>query len=663
MKSVARPGANSAKLVWLLGIVLCALPLVVYLLPGGVTAGVCIVAGLGVTAAIGTAAGARTQRASAETAALRAEMADAAAELELYKGIVQLSETPILAAGAGGAPVARSKGAAALLGDRRELATAAGGAPLAEALSGRPYTGMTDIRTGAGTRAVALSCAPLHGADGALLGATAVLVDMQEVAGRLREMEKSQETLMATGGRVSELAQRLASASEELSASADEQARGAQKQSDQATTVSTAMEEMTDTVLEVAKNASGTSDAAETAQRSARDGADLVGHAVAGINEVSTSAGKLAEVLDQLENQAKEIGRIINVINDIADQTNLLALNAAIEAARAGEAGRGFAVVADEVRKLAEKTMVATKEVETGVQTIQASSRQAMDSMQTTERQVRESTDLANQAGEALQGIMGNIEDMVMRVTQIATAAEQQSAAAEEINQSIEEIAAIAHEADEGAQQSAEATRGLAQLSQDLLTLSQEFSNRGTDNTKFWKSKDMMRGVLPKIMQDFVKEAYPKDVYRHMQAEMGDPVFLATANYPDQVLKQMAHLVAKATKATTRDVFMKFGEFTIARFHKVYRRYFRTTDLRELYLGMDKVHVQLTRDYPGINPPRFTYEDRGDTLIMTYKSGRGLFEYFEGILNGAAKFLKQKASIEVKPVDEVTARAKITFPA
>ncbi|TVM18423.1 chemotaxis protein [Oceanidesulfovibrio indonesiensis] len=488
-----------------------------------------------------------------------------------------------------------------------------------------------------------------------------VLADAEIVSRECFAMKEQQEELMASGGQVRDLAQRVAAASEELSASASEQSRGARQQKDQSEAVATAMEQMTATVLEVAQNASATSEAANGARDSASEGARLVGQAVDGIHRVSTQTAELSAVLDQLGDQSTQIGTIIGVINDIADQTNLLALNAAIEAARAGDAGRGFAVVADEVRKLAEKTMTATKEVEKSISTIQSRSKEATVSMRATEEQVETSTELSNQAGEALHKILETIEDMVQRVTQIATAAEEQSAAAEEINQSIEGIAVIAGESEEGAEQTARATRGLAELAQELLDLSLALAGKSEAAGNFWKSKGKMRGVLPKMMQDFIRAEYGSKVFRQVQQAMGDPIFLPAVTYPDQVLKQMAHETAQAVGASTRDVFTGFGRYTVPQFKKLYSRYFKHDNLKELYLDMDRIHAQLTKDYPGIQPPRFTYDDKGNKLIMEYKSGRGLFEYFEGIIKGAAAFFDKPVSVKVTPLDSARARAEITF--
>jgi methyl-accepting chemotaxis protein len=495
-------------------------------------------------------------------------------------------------------------------------------------------------------------------------GLVVAFAPQSEDGGELEALTAKHAALVARGETISDLAQRVASASEELSAAADEQARGAGRQKEQTDSVSTAMEEMTATVLEVAQNAALTSQAADEANTSAREGVDMVSQAVEGINRVNASSDQLSGVLAELDGQAENIGRVIGVINEIADQTNLLALNAAIEAARAGEAGRGFAVVADEVRKLAEKTMTATKEVEVAINTIQDSSRDAVASMEITRRQVGESTELSNKAGEALQAIMGRIEDMVMRVSQIAAAAQQQSSAAEEINRNIEEIAVIAHEADEGAGQTAAATRDLAELSQELLTVALDMGERGDgDGTgSLAESGGNMKGVLPKLMQEYVKKEFGEDVYQYMQSAMGNPVFLPTQSYPDKVVTQMAELVAQRTGGDASRVMYDLGTYTIAAFKKMYPRQFKETgDLKDFFLRIDDIHRNLTRADPSISPPRFTYEDKGDVLFMNYRSKRGLIDYFMGILQSAADYFGERVTVSVKRLDPETARAEIEF--
>ena len=472
-----------------------------------------------------------------------------------------------------------------------------------------------------------------------------------------------QEGILHVARQLGDIVERLSCASEELSSQIEQSSQGTNAQRRRVEETATSMEQMSASVMEVAKNASQTSEAADAANVAAENGTAEVRNAVSGIQSVAESAGKLGQVLTTLDGQAAEIGRIIGVINDIADQTNLLALNAAIEAARAGEAGRGFAVVADEVRKLAEKTMTATKEVENSIHQIQDGSRHAVASMKETEARVAGSTEATSKAGEALANIMTRIREVTSQVGQIATAAEQQSAAAEEINRNLEVIAEVAREADEGASQTAQATRELAELAQSLLRLAGAFADRHEKDLKLRVSAGNMKGILPKLMQEFIRERYGEAVYESMQEDMGHPTFLPTQNYPDQVLRQMAELAATKAGQTPGELFQALGRFTIKGFKKLYPRYFKGGTLKEFYLTMNETHAKLTKDMPGLEPPKFTYEDKGDRLIMTYRSRRGYPEYFEGILHGAAEYYQVPARITVSASgDGATARAEIVFP-
>ena len=200
----------------------------------------------------------------------------------------------------------------------------------------------------------------------------------------------------------------------------------------------------------------------------------MVEEAIALINEVTTHARVLKQNMADLGKQAEGIGQIIITIEDIADQTNLLALNAAIEAARAGEAGRGFAVVADEVRKLAEKTMSATKEVARYIGTIQESTRKNIASTETTVEFVMTSTEKSNESGRVLHEILELAEQTSDQVRAIATASEQQSAVSQQIARSSDEINRIASEIAEAMSQSNQAVSDLARLAQELKRVIEE---------------------------------------------------------------------------------------------------------------------------------------------------------------------------------------------
>lgn len=202
----------------------------------------------------------------------------------------------------------------------------------------------------------------------------------------------------------------------------------------------TAMNEMNSTVLEVASNAEGAAEAASSVQSQAHEGNQLVLKTISSLHTLRELSISLKSDMEGLDKQAKDIGAVLTLIRDIADQTNLLALNAAIEAARAGEAGRGFAVVADEVRKLAEKTMSATRDVETAIQSIQHGTYKSFTTMDQAVSAIEETSHMGEDSGHALEKISFLAEDSSVRVSAIAAAATEQSAASEEINRSITEV-------------------------------------------------------------------------------------------------------------------------------------------------------------------------------------------------------------------------------
>ncbi len=285
------------------------------------------------------------------------------------------------------------------------------------------------------------------------------------------EATAQRDAMLAAAVTLGEVAQATATASQELSAQIEQASQGARAQSDRAGETATAMEEMNSTVLEVARNASLAADTAEQAKAKAQSGKNVVDGVVNDIRQAQARALELERDMETLGERAKGIGAIMNVISDIADQTNLLALNAAIEAARAGEAGRGFAVVADEVRKLAEKTMTATKEVGAAVGGIQTGAATNVAHVKRTVEVIEQATSRAAQSGEALGEIVNLADAVASQIQSIATASEQQSATSEEINRSIEDINRISLEASDGMRQSALAVGELANQSGVLTGL------------------------------------------------------------------------------------------------------------------------------------------------------------------------------------------------
>ncbi|MDR2893401.1 MAG: methyl-accepting chemotaxis protein [Deltaproteobacteria bacterium] len=308
----------------------------------------------------------------------------------------------------------------------------------------------------------------------AALTAIPMLDIKKEVAGYLESLndltaiKQQQNTMMQVAKEASDISDRVAAAAEELSAQVEQISRGAEVQRERIETTASAMTEMNSTVLEVARNAGQASEQSDNTRQKAESGAGLVEKVVVSMQDVNTVTQTMHTNMQELGEQAESIGGVMNVISDIADQTNLLALNAAIEAARAGEAGRGFAVVADEVRKLAEKTMSATKEVGDNITAIQDSTRKNIAEMENAAQGVSDATGLATESGAALTEIVGLAAANSSVVASIATAAEEQSATSEEINRAIAEVSTVIGETTEGMVQSSAAVQELSRMAQEL---------------------------------------------------------------------------------------------------------------------------------------------------------------------------------------------------
>ncbi|MFJ2386141.1 methyl-accepting chemotaxis protein [Pseudomonas koreensis] len=291
----------------------------------------------------------------------------------------------------------------------------------------------------------------------------------------LQALATMQTNLRKTIEQIAGSATQLGAAAEELSAVTEEASRGLQQQNNEIEQAATAVNEMTAAVEEVARNAVSTSEASNQSTQAAREGRDQVVKTVDAIQTMTHDVQNTAQMIEGLAAQGRDIGKVLDVIRAIAEQTNLLALNAAIEAARAGEAGRGFAVVADEVRALAHRTAQSTQEIEKMVAGIQNGTGEAVSSMQQSNQRTQTTLEMARAAGVALEQITQSIHQINERNLVIASASEEQAQVSREVDRNLVNIRDLATQSAAGANQTSAATHELSRLAVDLNAMVARF--------------------------------------------------------------------------------------------------------------------------------------------------------------------------------------------
>ncbi|ACH37821.1 methyl-accepting chemotaxis sensory transducer, class 40H [Citrifermentans bemidjiense Bem] len=294
--------------------------------------------------------------------------------------------------------------------------------------------------------------------------------------GRLAESSRKMvESLRGILGQVSDSSTQIAAASSQLQSTAVQIATGAEEVASQTGSVATASEEMAATSGDIAQNCVLAAETSRQSSDSANEGGAVVQETIAGMARIAERVKDSARTVESLGERSEQIGDIIETIQDIADQTNLLALNAAIEAARAGEQGRGFAVVADEVRALAERTTKATKEIGAMIKAIQDETKAAVSAMEEGVAEVEKGTEFSQRSGEALQTILKQIGEVSTQINQIATAAEEQTATTGEITTNVQQVTEVVQQTASGAAETAAAASQLASNAKVLEGLVRQF--------------------------------------------------------------------------------------------------------------------------------------------------------------------------------------------
>ncbi|MEI7815776.1 MAG: methyl-accepting chemotaxis protein, partial [Desulfuromonadales bacterium] len=328
-------------------------------------------------------------------------------------------------------------------------------------------------------RSISTAASALIGVSAAMAGGDLSqrvrLTSVDEFGTIGRSFDEMADSFSQALKKVAESATQVSAAANQVQCTAERIATGAEEVAAQTGIVATAGEEMSATSSDIAQNCQMAAEGAQRASQAASDGAEVVERTVAVMGQIAAKVQESARTVESLGERSDQIGAIIGTIEDIADQTNLLALNAAIEAARAGEQGRGFAVVADEVRALAERTTRATREISEMIKSIQKETKGAVVAMEQGVHQVEAGTTEAARSGEALRDILLQVNDVAMQVNQIATAAEEQTATTSEISSNMLQITDVVQQTSQGAHESATAAAQLNGNAEELQRLVRQF--------------------------------------------------------------------------------------------------------------------------------------------------------------------------------------------
>ncbi|MFW5498639.1 MULTISPECIES: methyl-accepting chemotaxis protein [unclassified Maridesulfovibrio] len=326
-------------------------------------------------------------------------------------------------------------------------------------------------------RDVRIDAAPLYDLDNELIGGFAIIIDLSDMKAKEEQINEQHKVMVEITEKAQSISKYLTKGASEIETQVDQVSTNTEKQFDRIEYSSQAITEMNQTLLNSVTNAENAADQAKQTRVRAEDGMQTMTETSVAIDQLQSLSDTVKNNMHKLGEQSQSIGGIIGVINDIADQTNLLALNAAIEAARAGEAGRGFAVVADEVRKLAEKTMQSTREVEEAIKGIQDSAKSNIENTDQTVEAVEHASELVEKSVQAFQEISGMSVDTATEIEKIAQATDQQSEAHDQIHKSVEDLKMLAGDTKSDMQESAKSITSLARTAQELEKLIERLSN------------------------------------------------------------------------------------------------------------------------------------------------------------------------------------------